>query len=425
MPRALAWKTAAATSALLLVGCTPKVGPLCIEPPDGGGDATMPAATTGTYLVTGSVHCTDAGTDAPTNSVGEGGIGDGGVVVGNVLIADQLNNRVVIVDREGNVVWFFGDGSQVPGLTSVVAPNDAILLPGTNEVLIAGTGGPEPGCPDGGCPDNRVIIVGYDSRVITGGYDPSRPNSGGPLSGPTSARLVPTPTGAHLLITDQGNRRVLEVDRATSRRVWQFPAADGGACDAAPPDAGLANFWPQTAERLDNGNTLIADQDDNEVLEVTPCGGVAWSYGPAQGAGLMLPSGASRLDGGVTLIVDSNNERIIEVTGDNPPTVTWTLSTPGIQPSAAVRLANNQHTLVTEITENQVLEYDHGTPPNVVYSHGRQGVAGSDLSGLLDMPYNAHVVDDFTGLTSPFLADSGVGPVVDAGRKRTGDGGAP
>ena len=33
---------------------------------------------------------------------------------GNVLIADQLNNRVIDVDRSHRIVWSFGNGSYIP-----------------------------------------------------------------------------------------------------------------------------------------------------------------------------------------------------------------------------------------------------------------------------------------------------------------------
>ena len=44
----------------------------------------------------------------------------------HVLIADQFNNRVIEVDRRTHqVVWHFGNGSDLPGPHSVVGVNDA------------------------------------------------------------------------------------------------------------------------------------------------------------------------------------------------------------------------------------------------------------------------------------------------------------
>src|SRR5438309_5385074 len=98
---------------------------------------------------------TAAATSAPFNTPG------------NILIADQFNNRVIEVDPQTHaIVWHFGDGSVIPGPTSVVAPNDAERV--GNLTLISGTGAPagaEPNCPSG-CPDNRVILVDQAGKIV-------------------------------------------------------------------------------------------------------------------------------------------------------------------------------------------------------------------------------------------------------------------
>jgi hypothetical protein len=76
--------------------------------------------------------------------------------------------------------------------------------------------------------------------------------------------------------------------------------------------------WPQRAERLSNGNTLIADCDLSSVFEVAPDGTIVWEY-PDE----YLPYDADRLSNGNTLIVDScyGDGRVIEVTPDG--TIVW------------------------------------------------------------------------------------------------------
>lgn len=87
---------------------------------------------------------------------------------GHILIADQFNNRIIEVDPDThNVVWTFGDGSSIPGPTSVVGSNDAERV--GNLTLIAGTGVPpgsfEPSCPNG-CADNRVMLVDEQGKIV-------------------------------------------------------------------------------------------------------------------------------------------------------------------------------------------------------------------------------------------------------------------
>ncbi len=335
-----------------------------------------------------------AGSDGGTAQSG----GDGGGVEGDVLIADQYNNRVIEVTRLGQIVWSFGDGSSVPGPTSVVAPNDAERLP-NGQTLISGTGtgaGTEPACPadGGGCPDNRVIIVDDATHAIVWQYGPDG------LASPVAATLVPTSGGPHVLITDQGNARVIEIDHATMNIAWQFPPAQGASTAQT-----LNN--PNSAERLANGNTLIADEGGNRVIEVKTDGTIVWQYPTTVNpATLSGPAFASRLANGNTLISDSNNNRIVEVDGASPPNVVLSYSTAMRNPqnstplpTRAVRLANGD-TLISDQFNDQVIEIDATPSHAIVFSYGQIGVGGAG-AGQLNGPYDAKVVGDYTGLTSP------------------------
>jgi hypothetical protein len=125
----------------------------------------------------------------------------------------------------------------------------------------------------------------------------------------------------------------------------------------------------------------------------------------------MSPAFASRLPNGNTLITDSGTNEIIELDASTPPNVVWSFSTtdrnpcgPPPQPTSAVRLANG-HTLITDQFNDQILEVDHSPTPNVVYTYGKLGIGGSGI-GLLNVPYDARVICDYTGLTSPYAKSS-------------------
>lgn len=353
---------------------------------------------------TASGDCSDVTADGGANTE----VPDSGVT-GNVLVSDQFNNRIIELTRQGDIVWSFGDGSSVPGPTSIVAPNDAERLP-NGETLMSGTGAPagtEPGCPadGGGCPDNRVLIVDDATGAIVWQYGANGGVSGsgpGQLSAPAAAVLVPTTTGDHVLITDQGNARILEIVRATMETFWQFPPVNATADQAL--------VGPNSAERLPSGNTLIADETGNRVLEVATGGTIVWQYpGVLDTASLAGPAFASRLPSGNTLIADSLNNRVLEVDSGNPPSVVWTYLTTArtsqglmMTPTRAVRLANG-HTLITETFVDQVIEIDGTTQENIVYTHGGFGVQGNGTNEL-NQAYDSKVVGDFTGLTPPTLA---------------------
>ena len=317
---------------------------------------------------------------------------------GDVLIADQFNNRVIELDAKGHIVWSFGDGSSVAGPKSVVAPNDAERV--GSFTLIAGTGAPagaEPTCASG-CNDNRVILVDRFSRIVWQYGQAGVTGAGADqLSSPVCSVYLPN---GHVLITDQGNQRVIEVN-GKKDIVWQY-----GQTGTSGADAGQLNS-PNSAELLDDGNVLIADESNNRVIEVRVADkAIVWSYGsPTDTTSLNGAAFASRLDDGNTLITSANDNRIVEV--DPAGKVVWTYVTtarPGSvaapNPTRALRLRNGD-TLISDQNNHQVIEVDHDG--KIVRSFGQVGVAGN-TAGLLNGPYDAKVIGDYTGITSPFRA---------------------
>lgn len=327
---------------------------------------------------------------------------------GHILIADQFNNRVVEVDPATHkVVWHFGDGSDVPGPTSVVGTNDAERIgPFT---LIAGTGTPPglPGCSNTviGCPDNRVIIVDHHGDILWQ-YGKAGIFGAGPdeLNTPVHSLLVsdfPGHPGPHVLITDQGNQRVILVNFHHDI-VWQY-----GTTGVTGNLANQLNT-PNSAEVLKNGHILIADENNNRVIEITPRGWLVMQFtaqGTVSGAAF-----ASRLDDGDTLITDSNNSRIVEVNNHDQPvwqylTNTGPGSNPTPLPTRAIRLRNG-NTLISDQFNDRVIEID--PTGRILFQQGGTNVTGSGFNQL-NGPYDAKAIGDFTGITPPFGFDIDLG----------------
>jgi hypothetical protein len=323
---------------------------------------------------------------------------------GHVLIADQFNNRVIEVDRHTHqVVWHFGNGSDLPGPHSVVGVNDAERFgPFT---LISGTGTPPglPGCSDtvNGCPDNRVFIVDPNGAILwqygqagVGGAGPNQLNT--PVQ---SLFLINFPghPGPHVLIADQANQRIILVN-LNHRIVWQY-----GTTGVSGMGANQLNN-PNSAEVLENGHILIADENNNRVIEIRPNGQLVKTFtagGTVSGAAF-----ASRLPNGDTLITDSNNNRAVEVNGSDA--VVWQYVT-NLQagsnaaplPTRAIRL-HNGNTLISDQFNDRVIEV---TPAGkIVFRQGQLNVP-ADGFDQLNGPYDAKQIGDFTGLTPPFDPD--------------------
>ena len=92
----------------------------------------------------------------------------------------------------------------------------------------------------------------------------------GVLSGPHDASWL---ANGHLLVFDNGLERgwsrVVEVDPATGEIVWQYR-------DEQPE--GFFTLSRGSAQRLANGDTLIAESDRGRAFEVTPDGEIVWEY---------------------------------------------------------------------------------------------------------------------------------------------------
>ncbi len=320
---------------------------------------------------------------------------------GVILIADQFNNRVIEVDRLGNITWQFGQGPTDFSPHSIIGVNDAQRVGALT--LMAGTGTPPNTVPTcmlaNGCPDNRVLLVNR-SRDIVWQYGKFGVTGAGPdeLNTPTQATYLPS---GNILITDQGNQRVIEVSM-TKDILWQYGTT--GVPGSAPDQLSS----PNSAELLDNGHVLIADEANNRAIEVDR--GLAMvaeftAKGTVNGMAF-----ASRLPNGDTLLTDSGNARIVEV--DAHDNVVWeyfTNTAPGgnktPQPTRAIRLATgdtiisdqfNQRVIIVNMAKRVVAEWGN---------LDRSGYSPYSTTGGLYAPYDAKLIGDYTGLTAPFDHD--------------------
>jgi hypothetical protein len=321
----------------------------------------------------------------------------------HLLIADQFNNRVIEVDMlTHEVLWRFGDGSDIAGPHSVVGVNDVERL--GKLTLISGTGIPPsnpplPGCSDpvNGCPDNRVMLVDPAGQILwqygqagVAGAGPDQLNT--PVAATEVARFMNMP-GLQVMITDQANQRVIVVNEK-HEIVWQYGTT--GVAGNGPDQ--LNN--PNSAEVLENGNVLIADESNNRVIEVTPGMKIAQTF--TIGGTLSGAAFASRLADGDTLITDSGNNRAVEVDANDHivwqyATNTQARSNPNPAPTRAVRLRNGD-TLISDQFNERVIEV---TPDKqIVFTQGKLNMPGMGFDRL-NGPYDAKVIGDYTGLTPP------------------------
>jgi len=255
--------------------------------------------------------------------------------------AGCLDNRVLLVNRHGHIVWQYGQfgvAGNTPGLLST--PVQTTWTP-NRHILITDQG------------NGRIIEVRVFDKKIVWEYDG--------LNNPNCAELL---ENGHILICDENNNQALEVTHTTpSTVIHTYTIA-----------AGLLFNGVAFASRLPNGHTLITDSGNARIVETDENGNVFWQYftntDPASNprciAGTCtgpLPTRAIRLKNGHTLISDQYNHRVIEVDHDM--------------------------NIVRTFGKINSLGYD---------TH-------SVADGGLNSPYDAKRIGDYTGITSPFDND--------------------
>jgi hypothetical protein len=228
------------------------------------------------------------------------------------------DERVLLVDPQGNVVWqygHFGVRGASPG--ELDTPVQATFLPATGNVLITDQA------------NDRVLEVRRADNTIVWQYGETRlpGNELGQLSSPSSAQLLPN---GDILIADQNNNRAIEVTH-------QSPAAVIATFTARGTASGVA-----FASRLPDGHTLLTDSNNNRVVEVDATDAVVWEYttNARNGSNAMaFPTRAVRLANGDTLISDHFDQQVLEVSRAKKIVATFgTLDDAGYNPEMATLL---------------------------------------------------------------------------------------
>ena len=150
-----------------------------------------------------------------------------------------------------------------------------------------------------------------------------------------------------------------------------------------------------TARRLANGNTLMSSSYGNKVLEVNLDGDRVW----LDSSGLQYPNDAYRLANGNTLITDRDNNRVIEVTPNL--SIVWSYSN-GSSLCNGNRLANG-HTLICSSDSSRVIEVDSS---GTVVWHYATGILAATCAQRLangntlitDLGHNRVIEVDYSGM---------------------------
>lgn len=221
------------------------------------------------------------------------------------------DNRVLLVDRSGNVVWQYGEfGVTGSGFNQLNTPvqNTYLSQPNRDDhVLITDQG------------NGRIIEVRRSDKAIVWEYDG--------LNNPNSAELL---TNGDILISDENNNQALEVTHSSPSSVVHTYTTAGS----------MAFSGVAFASRLSNGHTLITDSNNSRIVETDETGADFWHFLTNTRAGSNpspFPTRAVRMAGGDTLISDQFNNQVIRVDSSGNIVASYgTTNDPGFNPSTAV-----------------------------------------------------------------------------------------
>jgi hypothetical protein len=328
------------------------------------GGAPSSNGPTSTALLPGGASLADAPWLGRPLSAGHLAPGsDPSVLPSDVLIADDWNNRLLIVDPRGRIRWEFPRrGDLAPGQTFKL-PDDAFFSPNGRYVIATEE-------------DYSVISVISIARhkIIYRYGTPGVPGStANHVANPDDAMMMPD--GA-LISADIMNCRVLllappALRRHRPRRI----IGTTGVCGHNPPhEFGSPNgAFPAT-----NGTYLVTEINGDWVDDITLNGHLEWATHPP---GVAYPSDTNEIYPGRYLTVDySSPGQVVEF--DSRGRLLWRFG--GLNhPSLALPLPNGD-ILVNDDYNDRVIVIDP-TVNRIVWQYGHTGVART-APGYLNNP---------------------------------------
>lgn len=289
---------------------------------------------------------------------------DPSVLPGPILIADKLNDRLLIVDPQGRIRWQFPRPGDLAAGQSFKIPDDAFFNADGTKIIAT--------------QEDRYVISVIDvaTRRITYRYGHlgAPGSSPGYLDNPDDALLLP---GGHILTADIKNCRVLVLRQAAAAPVRSLGGLTRG-CHHNPPSAFGS---PNGAFPMRDGDYLITEINGSWVSAMSLTGTVAWSTHPPHVA---YPSDTNEISPGRYLTVDYSTPGqvlIFDKTGNAlwryaPTSKPAALS----HPSLALPLPNGD-VLLNDDYNHRVIVIDPKTN-KIVWQYGHDGVAGSEPGHL-------------------------------------------
>lgn len=289
------------------------------------------------------------------------------VLPSDVLIADRGNNRLIIVNPQGNIVWQFPQpGDLAPGQTWL-APDDAFFTPNGMDIIAT--------------QESQFTIseISVATHKIVWQYGhPGVPGSAPDyLDNPDDAMMLPN---GDIVTADIKNCRILVLD-PPSLTPLKIIGETTNSCYHLPPQR-----WgsPNGAFPMPNGQYLVTEINGDWVDELNlATGAVGFITHPP---GFTYPSDTNEVSPNVFLSANYANPGAVEEFTSSG-TLLWQYAPTGAgalnQPSLALPLPNGD-VILNDDWNHRVIVVDPKTN-QVVWQYGHTGQLGA-APGYLDKP---------------------------------------
>ena len=289
------------------------------------------------------------------------------VLPGPILIADRGNNRLLIVNPKGQIVWEFPrPGDLLPG-QSFRAPDDAFFSSDGRQIVATQE-------------DDFVIsVIDVARHRIVYRYGKPGVSGSGPnrLWNPDDAMLLPS---GWILAADIKNCRLLLI-KLGAHRPHRIYGTTTQSCFHAPP---LRFGSPNGAFPMRNGHFLVTEINGDWVDELSLTGSILRSWHPP---GFSYPSDSNEVKPGLYLSVDYTSPGGLE-TFDRNGRLRWRYQPlPGAPPLNHPSLAEplpNGDIVLNDDDNNRVIVIDPHTN-RIVWQYGHTGHPGR-APGYLNDP---------------------------------------
>ncbi|HEU5245150.1 MAG TPA: hypothetical protein VFU33_12175 [Gaiellaceae bacterium] len=301
---------------------------------------------------------------------------DPSVLPADVLIADRSNNRLLVVDPHGRIVWRFPR----PGSRSLPLPDDAFFSPDGRRIVVTEE-------------DVDVVsVVDVASHRIAWRYGAVGVPGDGPnrLAHPDDAMLLPN---GSILSADIENCRLILLD-PPERHPVRTTGSTAEGCVHSPPRA-----WgsPNGAFPLEGGGMLVTEINGDWVDALSRSGRLLWSTHPP---GVSYPSDSNEVRPGLYVTAGWQSPGVLE-TFDRQGRLHWRYrpragAPPLDHPSLALPLPNGDFLLNDDFNDRVIVVDPHTN--RIVWQYGHTGVAGR-APGYLSRPDGVDLVPPAALLT--------------------------